>query len=70
MRSHQHFQQKVTASLNTMEAKICYLHDGVKGLKEALREFQTEITDFMVFTADNHVDHENRIRALEKKIKS
>jgi|GEM_PF-2256928 len=68
MRTYKHFQQKISRSLNTMEAKISYLHDGVKGLSEALKEFQTEFTDFMVFTADNYTDHEKRIRELEKKI--
>lgn len=68
MRTHKHFQQKISRSLNTMEAKISYLQDGVKGLSDAFKEFQTEFTDFMIFTADNHADHEKRIGELEKKI--
>lgn len=68
MRTHRHFQQKISRSLNAMEAKISYLHDGVRGLSEVFKEFQTEFTDFMVFTADNHADHEKRIRELEKKV--
>lgn len=51
-----------------MEAKISYLHQGVNGLSEALRDFQTEISDFMMFTAENYADHEKRISNLEKKI--
>jgi len=70
MRTHRHFKQKINRSLNAVEAKISYLHDGVKGLGDVLKEFQTEFTDFMQFTANNHTDHEKRIRNLEKKISS
>ena len=41
-----------------MEAKISYLHDGVKGLGEAFKNFQNEITEFMIFTGENYSDHE------------
>ena len=52
-----------------MEAKIEYLHDGVKGLGSAFKDFQLEITDFMSFTAEHYSDHEKRISELEKKMK-
>ena len=52
-----------------MEAKISFLHDGVKGLSEAFKDFQHGITDFMSFTAEHYSDHEQRITALEKQIK-
>ena len=68
MRSHQEFQNNVNKSLNAMNAKISYLHEGVKGLGEIFKDFQMEITDFMAFTAENHADHEKRIKALEKKV--
>ena len=44
-----------------MEAKISFLHDGIKGLGEAFKDFQQEIPEFMSFTADNYADHEKRI---------
>lgn len=34
-----------------MEAKISYLHDGVKGLGESFNEFQEDITEYMAFTS-------------------
>jgi hypothetical protein len=68
MKSHEHFQRRINRSINAMEAKISYLHQGVNGLSEALRDFQTEISDFMMFTAENYADHEKRISNLEKKI--
>ena len=69
MKNHQEFQRKINKSLVAMEAKISYLHNGVKGLGEAFRDFQSEIAEFMVFTAENYGDHEKRIRALERKRK-
>jgi len=69
MKSHEEFEIKIKRSLNTMEAKISYLHDGVKGLSEAFKDFQEEITEFMSFTADNYTDHEKRITSIEKKLK-
>ncbi|MEQ8243031.1 hypothetical protein [Fulvivirga sp.] len=50
-----------------MEAKISYLHEGVKGLSEAFKSFEEDITEFMAFTAENYADHEKRISNLEKR---
>ncbi len=61
MKTHQDFERKIKRSLNTMEAKISFLHDGVKGLGEAFKDFQEEITEFMSFTANNYANHEKRI---------
>ena len=66
MKSHEHFQRRINRSINAMEAKISYLHQGVNGLSEALRDFQTQISDFIMFTAENYADHEKRISNLEK----
>ena len=51
-----------------MEAKISYLHDGVKGLADAFKSFEHDITEFMAFTAENYADHEKRISDIEKKL--
>ena len=51
-----------------MEAKISYLHEGVKGLQDSFRDFHEDITDFMAFTAEKYADHEKRLTALEKKV--
>jgi hypothetical protein len=49
--------------------KLNFLLDGITGLKEAFKDFNEEITDFMAFTPENYADHEKRITAIEKKIK-
>ena len=46
------FRTKIERSLNQMEAKISFLHDGVKGLKDSHKEFQEKMTDFMSFMAE------------------
>lgn len=51
-----------------MEAKISFLHDGVRELGEVFKEFQSEMSDFMSFTAENYANHEKRISDLEKKV--
>ncbi len=67
MSTHEEFQKKINKSLNHMEAKISYLHEGVKGLGEAFKDFESDITEFMAFSEENYSDHEERIKALEKK---
>lgn len=67
MKNHEEFQRKISKSLNQMEAKISYLHEGVKGLSEAFKSFEEDITEFMAFTAENYADHEKRISNLEKR---
>lgn len=69
MKSHQDFERKIKRSLNTMEAKISFLHDGIKGLSEAFKDFHQKITEFMSFTADNYADHEKRISSMERRLK-
>lgn len=49
-----------------MDAKISFLHDGVKGLAETHKGFQEEMTNFMSFMAEGLADHEKRISDLEK----
>lgn len=44
-----------------MEAKISFLHEGVKGLHDSFREFQEDITEYMAFSAEQYADHEKRI---------
>ncbi len=68
MSKHEKHQSKVTKSLNQMKAEISFLNECVKGLGEAFKEFEAEITEFMAFPAENYVDHEKRIKALEKKL--
>lgn len=53
-----------------MEAKISFLHDGVKGLHESFREFQEDITEYMSFTAEQYADREKRISNIESKLRS
>lgn len=67
MSTHEEFQKKVNKSFSHIEAKISFLHEGVKGLSEAFKDFESDITDFMAFSAENYADHEKRIKALEKK---
>ncbi len=69
MKSHKQFERSIKRSLNSMDAKITYLHDGVKGLSDAFKEFQEEMTDYMAFSAENYSNHEKRISALEKKVR-
>jgi hypothetical protein len=69
MKNHQEFEKKIKTSLNVMEAKISFLNEGVKGLAEAFKDFEGEMSDFMAFTAKNYADHEKRITELEKKLK-
>ena len=69
MEDFEKYQTRINKSLNSMEAKISFLHDGVKGLSEAFKDFQHGITDFMSFTAEHYSDHEQRITALENQIK-
>ena len=63
------YQTRINKSLNSIIAKLSFLHDGVKGLSEAFKDFQHEITDFMAFTAEHYSDHEQRIITLEKRLK-
>ncbi len=69
MKDFEDYKKKINKSLNMMEAKIEYLHEGVKGLGNAFKDFQHKITDFMAFTAEHYADHEKRISELEKKLK-
>ena len=68
MSTHEEFQKKINKSLNQMDANISFLNEGVKGLGEAFKEFEADITEFMAFSAENYADHEKRIKELEKKI--
>ena len=47
MNRYKDFEKKIKKSLNTMDAKINFLHEGITGLREAFREFNEEITDFI-----------------------
>ena len=44
-----------------MEAKISFLHEGVKGLGEAFKEFQEEITEFMLIKRLLHIQIQNQL---------
>ena len=57
---------KIERSLNQMDAKISFLHDGVKGLAASHKGFQEKMTDFMSFMAEGLSDHEKRISNLER----
>jgi hypothetical protein len=60
------FRHKIEKRLNEMDAKISFLHDGVKGLSESHKGFMGEMGDFMSFVAEGLSDHEQRIKLLEK----
>ncbi len=62
------FQGKIERRLNEMDAKISFLHDGVKGLSESHKGFMDEMNDFMSFVAEGLSDHENRIKSIENKL--
>lgn len=51
------FRKKIEERLVQMDAKISFLHDGVKGLAESHKGFQEEMTDFMSFMAEGLADH-------------
>ncbi|WP_416866013.1 MAG: hypothetical protein ACMVP2_27625 [Imperialibacter sp.] len=69
MSRHEDFERKINRSLNTMEAKISYLHEGMRGLQDSFKEFHEDITEYMAFSAEKYADHEKRLSALEKKVK-
>ena len=69
MKNYGEFERKIKRSLNAMDAKISFLHEGVKGLNQAFKEFQEDITEFMAFTTENYTDHEKRLKAIEKRLK-
>lgn len=69
LRKFSEFRQKIETSLNQMDSKISFLHDGVKGLSESHKGFQVEMTGFMSFMAEGLADHESRIASIEKKLK-
>jgi hypothetical protein len=62
------FKSKIEKRLNEVDAKISFLHDGVKGLSESHKGFMDEMNDFMSFIAEGLSDHENRIKTIEKKL--
>ncbi|WOK09481.1 hypothetical protein [Imperialibacter roseus] len=68
MSRHEDFERKINRSLNTMEAKISYLHEGMRGLQDSFKEFHEDITEYMAFSAEKYADHEKRLAALEKKV--
>ena len=62
------YKLRVDKKLNEIEAKMSFLNQGVKGLSEAFKDFQGEMTDFMSFAAESFSDHEARIKNLENKL--
>lgn len=68
MSTHEEFQKKINKSLTQMDAKISFLNEGVKGLGEAFKEFETDFTEFMAFSTESYADHEKRIKKLEQKL--
>jgi DNA helicase IV len=69
MSRHEDFERKINRSLNTMEAKISYLHEGMRGLQDSFKEFHEDITEYMAFSAEKYADPEKRLSALERKVK-
>ncbi len=69
MKDYREFENRVSKSLNLMEAKISYMNKGVKELSAAFHEFHEDISDYMSFTAEAYADHEKRLSNLENKIK-
>lgn len=63
----QEFKSRIDRKINVMEAKISYMHEGLKGLNEALVDFKDEFDLFIDFTSENYSDREKRILALERK---
>ncbi len=61
------FKIRIDRKINAMDAKIVYMHEGLKGLHEALGDFKDEFDMFIDFASENYSNHEKRIRALEKK---
>ena len=63
----QEFKKRIGRKINVMEAKISYLHEGLKGLNVALGDFKEEFDLFIDFTSEPYSDHEKRIAALERR---
>jgi hypothetical protein len=68
MKNPAEFEKRVNHSLNHMEAKLSFLNEGVKGLTEAFLEFREEISDFMAYSTEQQVEHERRIKRIEKEL--
>jgi len=64
----QEFKTRIDRKINAMKAKISYMHEGLKGLNDAMGDFKNEFDLFIDFTSENYSDHEKRIAALERKM--
>ena len=62
------FRKRVEKKMNELEAKMSFVNDSVKNMALSFTDFKDEMTDFMVFSAESFLDHENRLRAVEKKL--
>ncbi|MEQ8358209.1 MAG: hypothetical protein RH860_01895 [Cytophagales bacterium] len=69
MKRREEFEKKVSRSLNSMDAKISFLNEGIKGLSDSFKIFREDMGDYMAFTSDQFSDHEKRIKEIEKKLK-
>lgn len=61
------FKTRIDRKINVMEAKISYMHDGLKGFHEALADFKVEFDQFIDFTSDSYSDHEMSISSNHTK---
>jgi hypothetical protein len=57
MSRHEDFERKINRSLNAAKANILDLLEDMRGLRDSLKEFHEDITDYMAFSAEKYADH-------------
>lgn len=62
------FRQKIERRMNTMDAKLSFMRDGLDGFQKEFNDFQQKMGDFMQFAAGEFVDHEQRLSKIEKHL--
>jgi len=68
MDTFEDYKKRIGRKLNVVDAKLSYMHDGLKGLTVAFKDFKDEMDDFIDFTSESYSSHEKRIQILEEKI--
>ena len=67
-KNFEEFRRKVDRRMANMDAKLEYMHKGIMGFREELKDFREEFHDFIDFTHENYQDHEKRLVAIESKL--
>ncbi|MGB3849438.1 MAG: hypothetical protein WA958_05680 [Tunicatimonas sp.] len=62
------FRLKIERRMNTMDAKLSFMREGLEGFQSEFEYFQQEISDFMQFAAGEFIDHGQRSNKIEKHL--